>query len=216
MQTIGHDRLNWQGTDLIVQSPNAYPEFEVRAHRKFQIVFEGRAFFVANKMSLPGGSYHYTLRPWSPDDTEIPGGQIHFTPEFSLHFAKTRRLVKTQKSIGVLLVFLLPMVGFLWSEFKEKLEDRLGWTAYTATDLSFKVEVSAVVLAMALMAILNFTGPAGAALVGIHPGHLFWVLLVLIPDLLYRYDGLNREEKPLYGFYEWLYEILFKTAKKSE
>ena len=136
---------------------------------------------------------------------DAPGVEIDYGPEYVRLRDEALGLARRRVAGSGLLHLLSPLIGFLGSGIKRRLEASFGLDPVAATRRSIYLEVLFVLGSGTLVSIGAMVAALGSASPWpIRPlvlGFLFTAL-----DALMRYDRLLHEERYPPGFYQWLWK----------
>ena len=171
---------------LRVRSPGAYrlrPAFPGTA-----VVLGEATYEVLSETELPEeGLVVYRLREWP--EGEVVRDRVVYGPAFVQAAERERERARVREKVRPWRFLLYPLVGLLPEEEQERLSDRLGLYAVTATLVSGLLE-SAVMLAL-LMAALRRSDPGAAiAMLLALPG----LFLLVLPGLGRAFSALFLRE----------------------
>lgn len=206
------DRVFRSGDRVIIVSRADMPGWDVRRFRKLAIVFEGETYFVREKSRGRDSLYRYALQPWPSSLTDAPGGTVVYDEEF----VRARdRDASTRRGSDVLYCLLLPLqplIGFLWSGTKRRLESRCGISARRATGYSLILEAFAFLVHGVLLWGFGFLNLYSLALSASFSQmfpliYMFAATLLLLPDVIVRYGATLMIDAAPSGFYEWFFRI---------
>lgn len=203
------DRVEHQDHTLLITSRNNYP-WDIRSYRKWCVVVDEKRYWLAQKNKTREG-YQYLLKLWAEHDSDIPGDVFHYDQDYAAHFQSSMRKFRAKKGTGLFLAPFQPLIGLLWSNSKSFLEEKFGVDSYQATEWALRFQVLFIVLCGIFILIDIVVGGHLGIMLGISKKVIVPMSFVVILDSIYKYDGIQREERPLFGFFEWLYWILFKS-----
>jgi hypothetical protein len=215
-KSCGRDRIFRHGNRLIIIAAADMPEWEVRKNRKIAILVGTTIWWIAGKEGSGRGSVRYTLEPWDEYLNQIPGRTIRYDAEYvgqRDEDLKSRSICKRRSDA---LVLLKPLIGFLPSKIKVRIEDRYDISARSATFVSLFVQLLVFFGLGAGVEIFAFAGLRGA-IQGMDAGLAFLacaipLLLVLLADMMMRYHNYLSETRSPYGFCEWIIRPRRKRA----
>ena len=188
---IGQDRVVVESDRLLVVSRANMDGWEVRRHRHTAIRFDGRIWRVSSRSAFAGGMVHYELIPLSEQEQDVAGSMIDYTPVYVERRDREARSRRDRQRGFVLLGTVSPLVGFLGSRTKGRLEERYGIDPVRVTWHSMLVEY---IVALAVLVLVAFGGLL-----------LIPVAAMLIIDAVIRWDRILGGERLPPGFYEWLF-----------
>jgi hypothetical protein len=201
---VGPDRLTIGDDRLVIHSPADMRDWDVREHRRPLIHFDGRTWRLDRKAPCGGDAIRYELKPWSPSHLELPGVEIRYGPDYVARRERERALRARRDRIAPGLGLISPLIGFLGSRAKRRIEQAYGINAATATVRSLYLQYLVILLSIAWSAI----GLMAAGIGGVSPFPV-WPAVVaagfLTPDALVRWGRLLEEESYPSGLYEWLW-----------
>lgn len=191
---IGPDLVRIEAGVLVIYSKRDMADWVVREFKRPAIWFKGHKFYLRAKTeAIQPFRWKYTLWPWTPDMLEPPPYEIDYGEDYvRAREAEFRGRLKASSVHWSLLPFY-PLLGFLWSGVKDRLVD-FGFNPRSITSLSVMLE-------------FGFT-----LFWGIYVGYLlqgsltnFFILFVLIADVIFRYDSMLGDKPTQPGFLEWVF-----------
>ncbi len=201
---FGPDRVLVYGDRLVIESPVDMECWDVRTYRHTMIGFEGRGWRIVRTGTGSKNAVWYELEPWTPSPSEPAGPTCDYGPAFVEWRDRQDADRRRRRTVGVLLVLVLPLIGVLGTETKRRIEARYAIRAVAATRASLYVEGVIMLAAATLLLIGSMVTVVG------YPAP--WPLgpcalgaLVVSPDLLFRYDRLMCDEQYPPGFYQWVW-----------
>jgi len=201
---IGPDRLTIGEDRLVIHSPADMDGWDVREHRKPLIHFDGRTWQLERKLPCPGDTMRYELTPWSPPHLELPGLEIRYGADYVERREAERALQRRRDRIAPGLGLISPLIGFLGSEAKRRIQAAYGIDPATATARSLYLQYLVILLSIVWTGIgLLATGIGGAAPFPVWPAAVAAILLA--PDAMVRWSRLIEEQAYPPGLYEWLW-----------
>jgi hypothetical protein len=210
VQNLGPDRVQHHGEQLIVQTGREMDDWVVRNYRKTTILFEGRRYYIARKEVLSPGRISYFLEQWPERSNEMPGKTIFYDLEYVQERDRTFLLEQRHAWQRYLLLPFLPLIGFLFSPTKQRIEDSYGISARTTTLFSIWAELvgflSLGVLAYAFaFANLYFLGWSLSFFdVYFLATYVIGSILLLV-DVAMRYSSMLKEDLSPLGLFEWVF-----------
>lgn len=195
----------------------------VRPYRRTAVFFQGRRYYIADKVVLGNRTIRYLLKPWA-ELHDLPGNIIYYDEDYVRERDETNRIQRrrfAQRVVWLIGLFpLVPIIGFLWAPTKTKIEKKVGVSSKTATISSLVVEYICLLSCSVLLQVTIWAALAGRvfgqSLFFLNPGQqifffnpLFFVLpiVLIVPDIVMRADKLMRKSSFYPGFYEWLFRF---------
>jgi hypothetical protein len=201
---VGDDRVILRGEHLAVLSSTEMPDWEVRAHRKALIRYDGRTWTPLRKVACPGKRFRYELTPWNPGPMDAPGVEIDYGPDYVRHRDEAIRAGRRMNVVSTLLHWSSPLIGFLGSGTKRRLEAVYGLDPVAATRRSLHLEILLLLGSGALISIGKMVEALGSAPPWPVRPMVFGFVLVGL-DTLMRYSRVLREERYPPGLFQWLW-----------
>jgi hypothetical protein len=133
----------------------------------------------------------------------MPGRVIEYNEDFVAARDQAIKMLEKERYGNIALKPFEPFIGFLPSNIKSKLQDKYGIDVHRATKLSIWLEYLAIVVLGSFCVVALFT-------VAFSPFYLFAGLFTLLLDAIIRYDKIQSDDEPPYGFFEWLFRIKLK------
>jgi hypothetical protein len=208
-RTIGPDRVRFRGPDVFVESTADMPDWEFRTYRRTAVLFEGRRYFVSQKVLLDDGSYRYVLQPWTDDLTDLPGLTLVYDDDYVTQREDERREARQRDQTAAALFWVGPLLGFLPSRWKQRLNDRYAFNPVTVTLQSLLLERVALYALGALLTVGAFTGILGGTL----PMGILLALVVVV-DLVLRTGPAELGDMDQPGFGEWLLPSWWRRTRR--
>jgi hypothetical protein len=171
------------------------PDWEVRKYRPTKIIIADRPYVITAKHVIESKKLIYRLEPWGTR-VDIPGRVICYDEQY-VRTREAEYKSRPGRERGYrLLAPAYPLIGFVWSSSKAKLEEKFGICPVRATKWSVVVEIPfALAAALAFWFSFSFEGFLEA----------FVAMVLLASDLLMRGDDLMREVPVPRGFLEWIW-----------
>ncbi len=192
--TVGPDVVRIETGVLVIYSKRDMSEWVVREFKRPAIRFKGHKFYLRDKTSADKPfRWKYTLWPWTDDDLEMPPYEIDYDEDYVCERESEFKGRMAADSVHWSLLPLYPFLGFLWSGVKDRLQD-FGFVPRSITSQSVMLEFGVMLLW------------------GIYVGYLFGgsllnytMLLVLVVDVIMRYDAVLGDKPIQPGFLEWIF-----------
>ena len=224
---MGVDRILRNGEQLVVCSKADMDEWEVQEKRKTVIYINNEVWRLVGKQFYTKNEVRYLLEPWPDAMREIPGRVIRYGEKYVKSRDEALRKMMFTSRISIVLYLLTPLIGFLPSPVKTKIEADFGIPARSATFISIYIELLLFFALGALIQIFSYGGLMGQQLSehgsGIDP--TFFVknlpfsitsLLVLLSDLVLRYSSYLRDEHSPLGVFEWIWAWIYPKNPSSK
>ncbi len=207
---FGKDRVVQKGDQLLVYSAVDMPDWEIAENRKTAVFIGDQVWCLTGKEKLLAGGHRYILDPWPDYRDRIPGRRIRYDSAYVESRDEALATMKRGAARSCVLPPFEPILGFLPSRIKSRMEESSGFQARRATFLSFWVELFFFFGGGVLVWVLTFSSLWGMALApGAGPDSALGATIVLVvalaADLIMRYDSYLRGDPSPYGFCEWLF-----------
>jgi hypothetical protein len=202
-KSMGSDYVTREGDYLVVYSSVDMPDWYAREYRKQAVFFEGMKYFVAEKSLLGKGEIRYILSPWPDDLQDMPSRIIHYNEDYVMARDRALKQMKRDLYWEPILFLVKPLIGFCPSSYKFALQGRYGIDPQQTTAYSLWIEYLLLFVHCSLLVIGSFTTVFSIF-------YLLGVIFFLLPDVIVRYSDSVKENKNLYGFYEWLFKVEWK------
>ncbi len=203
--TIGSDSVLFKEGEVVIYSSYDMEDWKVTSYRKAAIVFKDKTYFLVSKSMMEDGTFRYKLREWPEDHVDLPSQSIVYDEEYVAerndYYIKAERL----KKVSILMIVIQPLLGFLTSSQKRKLQKEYGIEPVAVTNYSLFLEYLCLVSLSSSYVIQIFTR--------IFPSWFNYapvVILVLLVDTIIRYHHILGESVYPYGFYEWIFKLRLK------
>jgi hypothetical protein len=201
---VGKDRVILQETTLIIDSKADMPDWYARQYRHVAIKYKENYYYVIEKQQLESRRYRYILELWPADLHDLPGKTIEYDVEYTQARDSIAATIKRANQINQILTPFSPILGLLPEWIKLALEEKFGLNRWNITQYSVYLETLALINAGVLLVINTYVGDVAIfAFPGLNMFWLYTYIMVLLPDLIVRWDAVMRESQA-YGFYEWL------------
>jgi hypothetical protein len=198
-----------QGDGLVVVTAMEMPDWEVRQHRSTLIHFEGQTWRVAVR-TVAAGKVHYQLARWDVADHERAGREVDYNAAYVALRDQAAPIIRARNRATGFLRWVSPLVGFLPSRTKARLEVTHGIDPVASTFHSVFLEflVTFCSFTIAPIGMLAFAGTVSRLPGGpIAPVVLIMVFGILVGiDGSVRYGRILREERAPPGFFEWAFQ----------
>ena len=191
---VGPDVARIENGVLVIYSKRDMSEWVVREFKRPAIWFREHKFYLRAKVpAAKPYRWKYTLWPWTDDDLEVPPYEIDYHEDYVRERESGFKRRLAADSVHWSLLPLYPFLGFLWSGVKDWLQD-FGFVPRSITAISVMLEFGIMLLW------------------GIYVGYLFGgsllnyaILLVLVADVIMRYDAVLGDKPIQPGFLEWVF-----------
>jgi len=200
---IGNDRILLKGDRLIVCSIVDMEEWRVQQIRKIGICIDDELWQLTEKQYRAKNHVRYFLAPWPEFEKEIPGRIIRYDEEYVRARDEAAKKRKIEAVVGPILSLFKPLVGFLPSRLKSRLEEKCGVPARNATFMSIICELVAFFVAGAFLLIFTF-GSMEAPQLALYIPFFVMLVLMLFIDIAMRYHSYLREDLSPWGMFEWI------------
>jgi len=197
---------------MIVEAAVAMPEWRASRFRPTVVLFEGERFAVRAHHHESRGPHRYELELWPDEGVEPPGAVVEYDADFVRRRGQRQSVERASGVLSLATVPITPLLGFLPSAWKTRLERRFGLHAVAATNASITLEKIAATLCGVLSVIHLSTG-------GLSTGelvHALWLTPLLVLDGVMRLDAMMKAETPPPGFLEWLIPTRFRRSLAKE
>jgi hypothetical protein len=210
-ETVGSDRFVVKGDTVVLYAACRMLDWKTTRYRKTAVVWRDRTYFVESQGPVTGAGWRYVLAPWPEDLHDTPGRVVHYDARYVQERDALRREQQALERSAVGLWAISPLLGFLPSRVKLRLNERYGFHPVTVTDRSLLLEYAILVVllgAFVIFAMASGLAPVygadgrrvgGPSLVG-----LFLAAAFLAVDRIVRYDRLLTASMQQYGLGEWL------------
>lgn len=181
---------------LVILSPRDMPEWVVREFCRPAIWFQERKFFLCAREFVADASPHrwrYRLQPWPEDDRQSSPYCIDYSEAYVAERERQFRSGIAAESGRQFLLPLYPLLGFLWSDLKDRLAP-LGFNARSLTSISVMFEFGLTLLMGVFVGWLGFWSVPNLLL-----------LAILTVDVLMRFDAVLGHDRRQVGFLEWCF-----------
>lgn len=207
---VGKDCLTISGDFVIIDAAREIPEWQVREFQRMPIFLGDFKYFLRQKGAAePPFAVRYLLERW-PDDADFAAAPISFTydEQFVAERDAEQARLKRFERLGMVLMCLYPLLGFLWSGTKRRLVPA-GFVPRTITGVSI---FSCVCLLLLQGTFIRMRLGLFTLLFGkihrIEMGLLgldYLLFAFMIVDIVLRFDQhiKNTAEYP-WGFGEWI------------
>ncbi len=214
---FGPDKIFFEDDNLNIVSPVDMDDWVITKYRRLVIGFRDCDYYLVSKEKGEDRLYYYLLKPWSDNKGDIPGRKISYDQEYVLEREKYRRLSRIYGGIAIALIPLIPVLGFLWSRTKLRLNDRFGFHPLSVTNLSIIIEVLLGLGSLAFFLIMSLGMSIGGRQVLSIKAMISLPIIafVFILDAMMRYGRALRGMMEQYGFYEWLFGPLLNKVIKA-
>ncbi len=224
MIRVGRDRVTREGRAVHVQTRHEMPDWQVRRYRRWAVRFKGDLYQIISAVEVNAREFVYVLEPWPDEGYDPPERVIEYDEEYvaqrDLEVRKESGRSWTQ--FGLWLVY--PLLGYLPSGWKYRLNASYGVHAVRATWVSLIIQ-AAIALLLAVWGGILFMANAWTmmnVLIGsvtpefLNPvPYLYLGAGILFVDFVIRLHRLLSNSPEQFGFYEWLVRWVFKWLARS-
>ena len=218
---VGDDSILRNGEQLVVCSKADMDEWEVREKRKTVIYINNEAWHVVGKQFYAKDEVRYLLDPCLDVTREIPGRIIRYNDEYVRARDEAEKKRRMESWTYPVFYLLTPLIGFLPSCVKAKIESNYGVSARNATLISIFIELLLFFASVGLFVLITATaadqssgGFIYVAVVNslIHEIVLFLILLI---DIAMRYGSYLRDDISPWGAFEWVWSWIRRKKQDS-
>ena len=189
---VGPDLVRLENGFVVIYSPRDMDGWCLREFCRPIIWFQEQKLFLRAKESVRGTRrWKYSLDRWPEDDHHPAPFSITYSAEFVAVREAAFHSQQTRTTAGQLLLPLSPLLGFLWSRTKRRLEP-LGLNSEEISSLSVALEFGAFMVFGIFIGYLGFWSVETV---------LLWLGIGL--DVMMRYDSQLRQDGRCLGFLEW-------------
>jgi hypothetical protein len=213
--SVGPDKVHLIGDTVVIFAMRAMPEWTVREFSRSPIYFQDGKYFLRRKTAGPAPfAFQYELAPWHSGLGAESNLSITYDEAYVARREEQHRGDRRENLIYPALVCIYPLLGFLWSGFKERVLGPLGFEPAAITAASTLFEFCFFMLEGVF--ILYFHGGLIAPFCGRAAfDSMLWVdraLFIIVPlDAMLRYDQVLRGNASPDGFLEWVFRRLRKS-----
>ncbi len=204
---VGDDRIFRRGERLIVCSKVDMDEWEIRDNRKTAIFIDDEVWCLVEKQFMDDEEVCYILDPWLDYLRHIPGRKIRYDEDYVRTCRERDKKRKIESRYGPLLNLFKWIIGFLPSSVKSFIEGKFGLPARNASFISIVIELYLLFLIGFMLLIFTFVG-LHVPFILLSVPFLILLVIVLIPDLVMRYNSYLRGDASPLGFFEWYFKFL--------
>ncbi len=205
VQRIGSDHVTREGKRLLITTHAPMEDWAIRPYHRHRITFEGTPYALVDKRT-EGSQVRYVLEPWD-DPNEPPAKEWTYDEAYVNDRDARRKKDVTAAGVRPLVSALNPLIGFLPSPVKRRLDVRNGICARHATLCSLAIEGMSALLLVGFLTVLMFVNAfcTAAKHVGLQIDYLTpaIALVLLSADAFIRFDRWLRDDPYPPGFYEW-------------
>jgi hypothetical protein len=218
---VGKDQLTISGDHVIIDAAHEIPDWQVREFRRMPIFVGDFKFFLRHKTpAQPPFAMRYLLERW-PENEHLDSAQISFTYDEQFVAERDAELSSKRRSdfLGVALICLYPVLGFLWSGMKRRLVPA-GFIPRSITGVSIFTGFCLMLLQGTFMRMqLGLFTLLFGKIEKIEAGLLgfdYLLFAVMLVDLVLRFDQHMKDVEFPWGFGEWITWPFRSTSSKKE
>jgi hypothetical protein len=135
--SIGPDKLLFAGESVIICAAREIADWEVREFCRPAIYFQNKKYFLKQKFfGEAPNAFHYELAPWPSNVHEESKLSFTYDESFVADRDRQFRCQRGDEWVRYILLPCYPVLGFLWSGFKERVLSRFGFNAVSLTGVS--------------------------------------------------------------------------------
>jgi hypothetical protein len=182
------------------------PDWQARKYRRIAVVLKGSTYFIAGKETFDRRTTRYVLEPWPESHNELPGKTIQYDENYVRTRDRARWEGRRREIESFILRPLKPLIGFLPSNIKTRIDARWGISARSATFFSLWAEMFGF-LAIGVANMINVYAHLRSAGI-LTPGQVAILLPIeglLLIDLAVRYGNYLSAARAQYGIGEWIF-----------
>lgn len=201
---LGNDQIRLKENKMLIFSPVDMEDWMVSEYRKTEVTFQGRPYCLVGKEKIADNKYCYKLVMWTNELKDYPGKRINYDLDYVQDRDETIRINRFSGIYRIIIIPLLPFLGFLWSGLKLKLHDKVGIHPLSITFYSIFFEF---ILGLNIMVFFSIMLFSGMSFVFILPP--FAVLFLV--DAAMRFGRAFNGNLLQYGFYEWFFSMIMRN-----
>ncbi len=211
---IGSDKVLFHGESVIIYAAREMSDWQVREFCRIPIFFRGRKYYLMRKSRMAAPyAMGYELAPW-PDEFQ---GESKLSITYGEEYVAERDRFagddRRNEFHRLVLLAFYPLLGFLWSGFKDRRLERFGFIPRSITEASLVVLLAFVLCESVFLLILQ----CGflQTVYGLSEMGFDWLLFGAgTLDLVIRSDQLLRGAEHPDGFLEWLARLIVKLMTR--
>lgn len=205
---IGPDRVVCLDDAVLVYAAREMTDWQVREFCRIPIHFRGAKFYVRRKArGEPPFAFCYELAPWPADLFQESKLAIYYDEAYVAQRDAETKTEEVDQLGRVVLLMLYPLLGFLWSGFKDRKLERFGFKPASITAASLYLAFGLLLGEIIFFGFLE-QGFLEIAL-GLPTSLLDYFLLLALPvDSVVRCSQVLQGIEAPDGFLEWLFRGL--------
>jgi len=202
---IGSDRVIFRGGSVIVYASRLMEDWQVREFCQIPVFFRGRKYHIKRKSRVdPPYVLAYELELWPAEYQGESTLSITYDERYVNQRDQQSRTEGREEFTHLALLAVYPLLGFLWSDFKDRRLERFGFQPRSITEASLYVQVAFVACELVFLALAR-TGFFDAVFQRAGTPVDLLLLLVCVADLMARGSQMFRGDERPDGFLEWLF-----------
>lgn len=218
---VGKDHLTITAENVIIDAAHEITDWQIREFQRMPIFVGEFKFFLRNK--VPGQkpfAMRYFLERW-PEDAHFDAALVSFT--YDEQFVRDRDAehgdCERSDKLGAALMCLYPVLGFLWSGTKKKLVP-CGFVPRSITGVSIFTCVCLMILQGTFIRMrMGFITMIFGHMKSLELGLLgldYLLLVVMLVDVVFRFDQHIKNVENPWGFGEWITKPFKKKVADEE
>jgi hypothetical protein len=213
--TVGSDKVVFFDGSIVVYAARAMADWQVREYCRIPVFFQDRKYYIRRKARAEAPYVMgYELAPWPEDLHEESSLSITYDQEYVARRDRFLQQDKLDDFGRLLLLPCFPLLGFLWSGFKDRRLERFGFDPVSMTSASLLVEFAIFLIETVFLLVLPIHVGFAQVVFGLETPWFDCTLLVMVlADMVARYDQVLRGVEIPAGFLEWL--LKSRPAAKS-
>jgi hypothetical protein len=209
---MGPDRVVRLEDAVLVYTPREMSDWQVREFCRMPIYFRGAKYYLLRRArGEPPFAFCYELAPWPVDLFEESKLAIQYDEAYVTRRDAVEKAEEINELGRVFLLPLYPLLGFLWSRFKDQKLERFGFNPVSLTGASLYLAFG-LFLGQGVLVFYLHSGIVDLFL-GSGTTWLDYALLLLLPvDVVARYHQVLRGDPFPDGFFEWFFRWMRRAA----
>ena len=218
---IGRDHLTITPDQVVIDAAQEMPDWQVREYQRMPIFLGESKFFLRQKIQAKKPfALRYVLERW-PEEASFDAAAFSFT--YDEDYVRQRDTAheeeKRADKIGMAMLWLYPVLGFLWAGTKKKLMP-LGFISRSITGVSIFTGLCGMILQGTflrmrlglLTLLLGWMNLPELLLLALD----YALLGLLLVDSVLRFDQHLKGAEHPWGFGEWMTKPFKKKSLEEE
>ena len=211
---IGPDKVIFHDDAVIIWAAREMSDWQVREFCRIPIYFQGRKYYLKRRSRMdPPYVMGYELEAWPAEYQGESTLSINYGEQYVAERDRGARTDQQNELLRLALLTIYPLLGFLWSRFKDRKLERFGFNPRSITEASLFVQLAFVICESVFLFVFR-CGFIETA-IGFADARLDLLLFVIgAADVVIRSNQVLRGDEHPDGLLEWLARMIVRLMAR--